>query len=108
MLLQKWGKYETPLRSLSLHRASSAPSHPPRFFLHLPLHLKRKVASEGKVQLTLTRTQGEMAFVFARRKSSLFRYYIQLGSFWLSNPIRCSDCYVLGCGTSQEGLLSSF
>lgn len=81
---------------------------PSCFFLHLPLHLKRKVASEGKVQLTLTRTQGEMAFVFARRKSSLFRYYIQLGSFWLSNPIRCSDCYVLGCGTSQEGLLSSF
>ena len=49
-----------------------------------------------------------MALVFARRKSSLFSYYIQLGSFWLSNPLRCSDRDVLRCGTSQEGLLSSF
>ena len=79
------------------------------FFSPCPSTSKEeRVASEGKSQLTLTRTQGEMALVFARRKSSLFSYYIQLGSFWLSNPLRCSDRDVLRCGTSQEGLLSSF
>lgn len=79
------------------------------FFSPCPSTSKEeRAASEGKFQLTLTRTQGEMAFVFARRKSSLFSYYIRLGSFWLSNPLRCSDHNVLRCGTSQEGLLSSF
>lgn len=69
---------------------------------------EERVGSEGKFQLTLTRTQGEMALIFTRRKSSLFSYYIQLGSCWLSSPLRCSDRNVLRCGTSQEGLLSGF
>ena len=74
---------------------------------------EERVGSDGKFQLTLTRTQGEMAFIFARRKSSLFSYRIQLGSCWLSSTPqmfrpRCPEVWNFPGGASQQFLFFFF